>query len=463
MNLTTAQRDLIEDIVEYGESNGYSDEQIEIAVETAYIESSFGEALDNPASTASGPFQYLDGSWDTYHSAIGAKNDTANQIEAMFNDISTYTSWFTNPQTNGNIPDTLSLAEYVYIKHHDGRSYSDFDNAPGLAIYNAAITHGIESDIRDEIDRASNDTDNDDGGDEGDEWDNDNGDGDDSWGDGDDDWGDDDVQTWEGSYYDEDLDEWIDFEFEGTEDEFDEWLEDEGYLDCGSGGGAGDEDETDDEDPLVLDLDGDGIELININESEVEFDYNQDGSVQKTSWVSGDDGLLAIDNNKDGTINDIGELFGNRSQDGFSELSGLDSNGDGQISQLDDLFDELLVWQDKNADGVSQQGELSSLNDLGIAAISLNATETGQTSQGDGAGYVSHTSTLTFEDGSTSTVGEAWFATEQALQQEASVVYRKVSEASAEQVASTTSEVEQGNEPLLGTHDDMLVAEENAE
>lgn len=162
--------------------------------------------------------------------------------------------------------------------------------------------------------------------------------------------------------------------------------------------------------PLVLDLDGDGVELISIDAG-VQFDMTADGILDDTSWVGADDGLLALDINGDGTINDHSELFGTNmgAADGFAQLALFDSNEDGVIDASDDVFANLLVWQDANQDGVSQADELYSLSDLDIVSINLGAAETGYEL---GGSYVSHDSTYTLADGSENAIVDAWFNVE---------------------------------------------------
>ncbi|WP_434150627.1 hypothetical protein ACR2R6_03800 [Methylocaldum gracile subsp. desertum] len=64
-------------------------------------------------------------------------------------------------------------------------------------------------------------------------------------------------------------------------------------------------------DPLALDLDGDGIETVGVAGSgTVLFDHDGDGLKQGTGWVKSDDGLLVLDRNGNGVIDNGAELFG---------------------------------------------------------------------------------------------------------------------------------------------------------
>ena len=119
---------------------------------------------------------------------------------------------------------------------------------------------------------------------------------------------------------------------------------------------------------MVIDLDGDGFELTGVKDG-VYFDNNNSGLSEKTQWVSADDGLLAFDLNSDGFINDGSELFGTSTlmangslaKSGFEALSQYDSNNDGVIDEKDEVYSKLLVWQDKNSNGISEADELKSL------------------------------------------------------------------------------------------------------
>ncbi len=145
--------------------------------------------------------------------------------------------------------------------------------------------------------------------------------------------------------------------------------------------------------PLVIDLDNDGrIELTPLEGSNAFFDLDGTGFAQQTGWVQPDDGLLAIDVNGDGVINDISELFGNPTTDGFIELTALDSNGDGFINNLDAQFSDLLIWQDADGDGYSDAGELVSAASAGVNFIDLDYAEVVRVNEGHA---ISSTSSIT--------------------------------------------------------------------
>lgn len=92
--------------------------------------------------------------------------------------------------------------------------------------------------------------------------------------------------------------------------------------------------------PLVLDLDGDGIELTSLDGSSAYFDLDIDGFAQLAGRVAADDGLLALDTNDDGIINDGSELFGDQTgyEQGFLALAAHDLNADGVIDSNDAVF-----------------------------------------------------------------------------------------------------------------------------
>ena len=129
--------------------------------------------------------------------------------------------------------------------------------------------------------------------------------------------------------------------------------------------------------PLVLDLDNDGeIEASGgywlphtYRDSRLaEFDMDGDGFIDLCEWVGPNDGILLT---YDGGYVDANNFFGwaGGFAHGFEKLSLLDENGDGQIAGEE--LDTLSVWQDLNVNAQVDEGEISSVADMGISMISL--------------------------------------------------------------------------------------------
>ncbi len=174
----------------------------------------------------------------------------------------------------------------------------------------------------------------------------------------------------------------------------------------GSGGGGGecdeegcscsDNDDCDSEycydgtcqdlDPIVVDLSGQGYQMTSA-QGGVKFDFFATGNLLQMAWTAGgwNGGFLALDRNGNGKIDNGTELFGNITPqpklasgrgNGFLALAVFDlpakgGNGDGMIDQRDSVYSKLLVWVDKNHNGVSDPGELITLKQAGIQSISL--------------------------------------------------------------------------------------------
>lgn len=133
-------------------------------------------------------------------------------------------------------------------------------------------------------------------------------------------------------------------------------------------------------DPIALDLDGDGIETVAANGFAGSlFDHDNDGIRTAGGWVASDDGLLVWDKNGNGRIDNGAELFGDntalsdgsRAEHGYAALAQHDLNQDGIIDSRDAVFKQLRVWRDLNQDGISQEGELFTLEETGIASLNL--------------------------------------------------------------------------------------------
>lgn len=116
----------------------------------------------------------------------------------------------------------------------------------------------------------------------------------------------------------------------------------------------------------------------------VWFDIDADGAGQQTAWMQGDDdsAFLAIDRNDNGRIDNASELFGDHTlpgrENGFDALNAfVEFTGgptDGGLTVLDrthPLFRQLLLWQDKNHNGLSEPDELRPFGQV-FKSINLN-------------------------------------------------------------------------------------------
>jgi len=166
-------------------------------------------------------------------------------------------------------------------------------------------------------------------------------------------------------------------------------------------------------DPLTIDLDGDGIETVPASSTDpILFDHDGDGIKTGTGWVHPDDGFLVMDRNSNGVIDDGMELFGDatslytggKAADGFAALRQEDTNNDGKVDNLDANWADLKVWRDLNQDGVSQAGELSTMDQAGIAEFNVARIFNNQILP-DG-NQIADLGTYTKTDGSISTMGD---------------------------------------------------------
>ena len=166
--------------------------------------------------------------------------------------------------------------------------------------------------------------------------------------------------------------------------------------------------------PIAVDLDGDGVEYINVD-SGVVFTDQATGESVSTAWVAPDDGMLVIDANNSGTVDETREyVFTEWSETAETDLQAVaevfDTNQDGVLDAQDEQWDQFAIWQDADSDGVTDEGELVPLSELGIESISLTYNEDSESgTAADGDVIIHGQSTVTFTDGSTTTAEDASF------------------------------------------------------
>lgn len=122
-------------------------------------------------------------------------------------------------------------------------------------------------------------------------------------------------------------------------------------------------------DPLVINLD---TSIPRLSQAQFSFDLDMDGEREDLAMLKPGSGLLSLDRNNDGIINDGSELFGPSTGSGFSELAEYDDDNDFWIDEDDDIFDDLTLWES------DEKGDmhLTKLKDAGIGAIYLKNEDT---------------------------------------------------------------------------------------
>jgi hypothetical protein len=122
-------------------------------------------------------------------------------------------------------------------------------------------------------------------------------------------------------------------------------------------------------DPLVINFDGKGASL---STNKIAFDLDSDGKDDNISFVNQGSGVLAIDKNKDGIVNNGSELLGPNTGNGFEELSQYDGDGNGWIDENDKVFKDLRLWVKDQYNN----DYLMTLEEKGIGAICLGSIDT---------------------------------------------------------------------------------------
>lgn len=153
--------------------------------------------------------------------------------------------------------------------------------------------------------------------------------------------------------------------------------------------------------PIVFRIEGDSPRSLNdliAQDKTVKFDLDADGVAEQRPWVNPDTAILVWDPKNTGKITSGQQLFGNMTfrmlfSDGYRALDSLDDNRDGKLAGEE--LKGLALWHDRNANGISDQGEVTA-----IAGSSIRSIATGTTGKVNGL-HPMNAAGLTLDDGST--------------------------------------------------------------
>ena len=139
--------------------------------------------------------------------------------------------------------------------------------------------------------------------------------------------------------------------------------------------------------PILIDTGRNGYKLTGVVGG-VQFDLDADGIPEQVSWThqDSDEAFLALDRNGNGRIDDGSELFGDSTpvypgirsltaDNGFDALGFLESPdygravADSLLDARDEVFGRLVLWTDRNHNGVSEPDELQSVAGAGLVGI----------------------------------------------------------------------------------------------
>ncbi|MBA6414367.1 hypothetical protein H2508_14730 [Parahaliea sp. F7430] len=166
--------------------------------------------------------------------------------------------------------------------------------------------------------------------------------------------------------------------------------------------------------PIALDLDGNGVEYLSM-QAGVVFVDEATGQAFNTAWVADGDGLLVIDANNSGTVDELREfVFTEWSDSAETDMEAVaevfDTNQNQMLDPGDEAWSQFAVWHDANSNGITDEGELLSLGELGIDSIALNYNDDSEArTDADGDVIIHGQSQVNWSDGTVSLAEDTSF------------------------------------------------------
>jgi hypothetical protein len=126
--------------------------------------------------------------------------------------------------------------------------------------------------------------------------------------------------------------------------------------------------------PIAIPL-AEGLTALDIEDANasVAFDADGTGFARRWTWIHPNAAWLVFDRHRTGRITSALQLFGSVAfwlfwDNGYEALRSLDDNGDGAIAGAE--LEGIALWHDRNANGVSERGEVRAVAEWGVASIS---------------------------------------------------------------------------------------------
>ena len=152
--------------------------------------------------------------------------------------------------------------------------------------------------------------------------------------------------------------------------------------------------------PIVIPL-REGLTAYDLEDRSARVDFDADGTGQRKSWswITKDAGWLVYDPHGTGKVGSALQMFGNVTfwmfwENGYQALAALDNDRNGILKGRE--LGGLAIWQDIDCDGVSDPGEVRTLDEWGIVGISCRYTRDAR--HPDGVAYSPRG--IIFRDGS---------------------------------------------------------------
>lgn len=108
-------------------------------------------------------------------------------------------------------------------------------------------------------------------------------------------------------------------------------------------------------------------------DANVIFDLDGSGIPKKWGWITTNAAWLVYDKESTGRITSGLQMMGNVTfwifwENGYQPLAALDDNGDGTLTGSE--LKGFALWHDRNSNGISESGEVRSVQEFGITSIS---------------------------------------------------------------------------------------------